>query len=86
MQAEEYRTKLAELDALRGDLNAHIMWTEGNHPPTMIVTCQCGRSKPKVIQLNWDEVRQELDRHGEVRTTLEASACEVCEPDTEIED
>ena len=86
MQTEEYRAKLAEYDKVRGDLNASIMWVEENYPPTMTLTCRCGHSKPKVIQLNWDEVRQELDRHGEVRTEFVASACEVCEPDTETED
>ena len=86
MQTEEYRVKLAEYDTVRGDLNASIMWVEENRPPTITVTCRCGRSKPKVIQLNWTEVQQELDRHGELKTDLEASACEVCEPDTETED
>ena len=83
MQTEEYRTKLAEWEALRGDLNASITWTDENPPPKVTLTCQCGHSKPKVIQLNWGDVRQELALRGEVRTELEASACEVCEPETE---
>ena len=68
------------------DLDASVRWTDDNPPPKVIITCRCGKAKPREFQLNWGDVRNELRIHGVLRTEIEASACERCEPDTETED
>ncbi len=86
MDTDDLKRKLAEYDALKGDLDASVRWTDDNPPPKMLITCKCGKSKPREYQLNWGDVRQELGLRGFLRTEFESPVCEVCEPDTETDD